>query len=171
MNYCEQCGTKLSAQKKDEIWHCANCPRTVYANPVPTIDAMLFDETGRILIGVRANKPAKGKLNLPGGFVDMNETLEQAIARELKEELDLEPNDYSHLTYAGSRVDQYEEHGVNKQLIPVIMIGDMPHRDFEPNEEVSQYYWKLPSELKPEELTTRAEYDHIIAAAQLHATD
>jgi len=166
MNYCDQCGTALEVLNPNLEWRCPACQRNIYANPVPTIDAMLFDEDGRILIGARKNEPSKGKLNLPGGFVDMNETLEQAIARELKEELDLDATDYSKLTYVSSRVDKYNYAGKERQLIPVIMVGDIAHRDFGPNEEVTEYFWKLPSELKPDELTNHTEYDHIMEAAR-----
>lgn len=43
-----------------------------------------------LLLTVRKNSPAKGKLDLPGGFVDYQETLEEALTREVKEELALD---------------------------------------------------------------------------------
>jgi len=44
----------------------------------------------KLLLTMRKNRPAKGKLDLPGGFVDYQETLEQALTREVKEELALD---------------------------------------------------------------------------------
>lgn len=44
---------------------------------------------GQLLLTRRAHAPAAGTLDLPGGFVDPHEPLEQALARELDEELGL----------------------------------------------------------------------------------
>jgi len=42
-----------------------------------------------ILFTVRTKEPGLGQLNFPGGFVDHNESLEQALVREIHEELSL----------------------------------------------------------------------------------
>ena len=60
-----------------------------YPRPALTVDAVVFKETGikkEILLIQRKFAPYKGKWALPGGFVDMDETLEQAAFRELSEE-------------------------------------------------------------------------------------
>ena len=60
-----------------------------YPRPALTVDAIVFKETGikkEILLIQRKFAPYKGKWALPGGFVDMDETLEQAVERELLEE-------------------------------------------------------------------------------------
>lgn len=165
MKYCSTCGNVLEERKRNTEWYCVRCKAHTYANPIPTIDAMLIDENDRILLGKRNRQPDKGKLNLPGGFVDPEETLEQAIERELKEELQLTPSDYGPLSYGGSRINYHTEDGKNRQLISVIMVGHMPHRDFDANDEVDEYVWKHPSELKADELTNEGEYKHIIQAA------
>jgi 8-oxo-dGTP diphosphatase len=58
--------------------------------PLLTVDCVVFDRQGRLLLIRRASPPFKGKYALPGGFVDIGETVEQAALRELKEETGIE---------------------------------------------------------------------------------
>ncbi|HEX7153494.1 MAG TPA: NUDIX domain-containing protein [Thermoanaerobaculia bacterium] len=60
-----------------------------YPRPALTVDCVVFgfDEgTLKVLLITRANAPFRGRWALPGGFVEMNETLEEAARRELREE-------------------------------------------------------------------------------------
>lgn len=68
--------------------------RYVYEWPRPmvTVDAVVFRFAGskvEALLIQRGNEPYKGKWALPGGFVDMDEELEDAVVRELSEETGL----------------------------------------------------------------------------------
>lgn len=58
--------------------------------PLLTVDCVVFDRAGRLLLIKRANPPHRGKYALPGGFVDVGETVECAALRELKEETGVE---------------------------------------------------------------------------------
>lgn len=58
--------------------------------PKLTVDAVVFDRTGRLLLIKRKSPPFKGCYALPGGFVEVGETVEQAARRELKEETGVE---------------------------------------------------------------------------------
>lgn len=63
-----------------------------YPRPALTVDAAVFRKNGdafQLLLIQRGKPPFKGKWALPGGFVDMDETLEHAISRELEEETSL----------------------------------------------------------------------------------
>ena len=74
-------GGKKSNKKKQ---HCYEHPR-----PSVTVDIVLFHRTTKraeVLLIKRARPPFKGLWALPGGFVDEDESLEAAAARELKEE-------------------------------------------------------------------------------------
>ncbi len=108
---------------------------------------MLIDQDGRILLGARRVMPNVGKLNLPGGFVGPDETFEEAIERELYEELGLKAKDYGSLMYAGGRRDAHTQEGTTRNLLSIIMTTKLQHRDFVPNDEVTKYVWKLPAEL------------------------
>jgi 8-oxo-dGTP diphosphatase len=54
--------------------------------PLLTTDCVAIDARGRVLLIKRGHTPFKGKYALPGGFVDIGETVEEACRRELKEE-------------------------------------------------------------------------------------
>jgi 8-oxo-dGTP diphosphatase len=54
--------------------------------PRLTVDCVVFDRTGRLLLIRRKNSPFQGQYALPGGFVEYGETVEQAAERELLEE-------------------------------------------------------------------------------------
>jgi 8-oxo-dGTP diphosphatase len=60
------------------------------ATPALTTDAVVFDAQGRVLLIRRKNPPFAGGYALPGGFVDVGETVEEACRRELREETGIE---------------------------------------------------------------------------------
>ena len=57
-------------------------PRT----PLLAVDCAVFDARGRVLLIRRGNPPFKGRRALPGGFVEVGESVEAASRRELEEE-------------------------------------------------------------------------------------
>ena len=103
--YCPRCGSKHFNINGERSRHCTNCNLTYYANASASTAAIITNSKGEVLLATRAFDPAKGKLDLPGGFVDMNESAEEAIIREIKEELNLDvqnpqylfslPNEYN----------------------------------------------------------------------------
>jgi len=54
--------------------------------PWLAVDAVVFDDIGRVLLIRRKYSPFQGHFALPGGFVELGETTEAAVLRELKEE-------------------------------------------------------------------------------------
>ncbi|NJO02766.1 MAG: NUDIX hydrolase [Bacteroidia bacterium] len=72
-----------------------------YPRPALTVDCVIFgrDESPalKVLVIERAQPPFQGKWALPGGFVDENETVEQAAQRELEEETGLKQSSMKQL--------------------------------------------------------------------------
>ena len=89
--YCSKCGGKniYGFIDGNERFHCLNCKSIHYENPKPTA-TIICTKDNSILLAKRAYEPAKGEWGLPGGFMELNETLEEAAERELKEETNLD---------------------------------------------------------------------------------
>ncbi len=63
-----------------------------WPRPMVTVDAVVFaffEGKAKLLLVNRKKEPYKGKWALPGGFVGIDEELEDAVARELAEETGL----------------------------------------------------------------------------------
>ena len=90
LEYCSTCGKKNTFEFIDgnNRYHCSYCKTIHYQNPKPTATIICMKENS-ILLAKRAFEPAKGEWGLPGGFMELNETLIEAAKRELKEETNL----------------------------------------------------------------------------------
>ncbi|MEV0459607.1 NUDIX domain-containing protein [Catellatospora methionotrophica] len=83
-SHCSYCGSAYAA---DLAWprRCEACEQVSYVNPVPVAVAVL--PVGDGLLGVRRLiPPGAGRVALPGGFVDLGESWQDALVRELREE-------------------------------------------------------------------------------------
>jgi ADP-ribose pyrophosphatase YjhB (NUDIX family) len=88
MNYifCPQCKTELIP--KTESYYCPNCKETIYLNSKPTSSVLIMDGD-KVLLGIRAHNPGKGKYDIIGGFLNLGEHPEVGAIREAKEETGL----------------------------------------------------------------------------------
>jgi ADP-ribose pyrophosphatase YjhB (NUDIX family) len=53
---------------------------------IPCVGAVVFDERGRLLLVKRANPPAQGMWSLPGGRQERDESADEGVIREVREE-------------------------------------------------------------------------------------
>lgn len=94
LRFCPHCGNAAfrSVSPKEFVCDAAagGCGFRFFTNSAAAVAAIIEDGQGRILLSRRAVEPWKGSLDLPGGFVDPGESLEEALRRELEEELGAE---------------------------------------------------------------------------------
>ena len=85
-HFCPRCGSAQFAISDGRSKRCADCGFTYYHNASASTVAVIFNARGELLTARRTLEPARGTLDLPGGFVDPGETLEEGCRREVREE-------------------------------------------------------------------------------------
>jgi len=86
--YCSFCGNRFDeSQPFPRV--CSHCNNITYVNPLPVAVLLMPVDDGLLLIR-RNIEPQKGKLALPGGFINLGESWQIAAARELFEETGFE---------------------------------------------------------------------------------
>jgi len=117
---------------------------------------------GKILVVRRARAPAHGLYSLPGGVVEVGETLEEAVTREVREEtgMTIEP-----VALAGFReaIVRDAERRVERHFIILCFAARWRAGEVLLNEELDEARWLEPAELAS--LPTTAGLAEIVAEA------
>lgn len=120
--YCPVCGSEHFPVNNFKSRKCRDCGFTYYANPCSATAAFIINDRQEMLVVRRAKEPAKGTLDLPGGFVDMGETVEEGMCREIKEETGLDVHDIQYI-FSSPNVYVYSGMGIHTLdmdfLVPV----------------------------------------------------
>jgi NAD+ diphosphatase len=102
-SFCPSCGSKEIHFDGIKQFKCDSCSFAYFHNVAAAVAALL-DYNGKILFVRRVREPRKGKLDLPGGFIDPKESAENGMNRELKEELGIT---LAQMQYLGSAPNIY----------------------------------------------------------------
>jgi len=115
------CASRKITFTEGKVFRCPDCNFIYYHNIaaatgcliiVPETGAEKPDKTSdRLVFLVRGKEPAIGKLDLPGGFVDIGEGVIEGLYREMQEELGWKPATVPELLASFSNV--YEYKGIN----------------------------------------------------------
>jgi len=124
--FCPQCGSANFITSGERSKHCNDCSFDYYFNASAAAAALIFDSEGRLLMTRRAINPHKGKLDFPGGFAEHNESAEQTVIREIKEELGA---NVKKLTYFGTFPNQYEFSGMTVFTLDSTFITELESLD------------------------------------------
>ena len=117
--YCPKCGSSHFVEASEKSRKCENCGFEFYLNPAAAVAAFILNSKNELLVERRKLEPAKGMLDLPGGFCDMGETVEQAMKREIKEETALDVVD---MKYQFSQPNVYRFSGFDVRTLDMFFL-------------------------------------------------
>lgn len=117
-DHCAFCGTGF-ADTASWPRDCPGCGETAWANPFPVAVALLpvVDGGVKLLVVRRSIEPGAGLLALPGGYIELGETWQQAAVRELREESRIDAD-----------ADQVGLFHVGNSARTIQVFGLLPHR-------------------------------------------
>lgn len=123
--FCSDCGNGEWITRSEREFVCAACGFRHFITPIPAAVALLLDAQDRILIIRRAHEPGFGKLGLPGGVIEPEESGEVAAARETHEEVGIDlPT--SAFTYLCTLNNRYLFQGYTWPTIDLCYIARVP---------------------------------------------
>ncbi len=102
--FCPKCGRDFKHKGGNHL-KCQECSYSYFVNQAPTAGVLIFNDKNEVMLAKRKFDPKKGTWQSIGGFIGLDEKLEDALLREAKEEIgvDVEIEDYF-----GSFPENYE---------------------------------------------------------------
>lgn len=147
--YCPQCGSEHFDVNNEKSKKCACCGFVYYFNPSSATVAFILNERNELLVCRRAKEPAKGTLDLPGGFIDMNETGEEGVAREVLEETGLK---VAEAIYQFTLPNIYVYSGFPVHTLDMFFLCRVDNtRHFEAKDDVAECFFLPLTEICPED--------------------
>ncbi|MFS8131253.1 MAG: NUDIX hydrolase, partial [Candidatus Dojkabacteria bacterium] len=93
--YCSKCNAELE-NVSDVKKVCNNCGYEYFTTPNPTSCGIILNKSFELLLIKRGHEPRKGLWDFPAGFVEVGESLEDGLVREMKEEVGLDIKNYNY---------------------------------------------------------------------------
>ncbi len=144
LKFCPRCSGHFTPQH-DFSFICRDCGLHFFSNACAAVCALIPDSEGRLLITKRAKEPKKGMLDLPGGFVDPLETIEDALRREIKEELGV---DVTGIEYFCSFPNRYVYSGLTYFTIDLAFICKVENLScMKPADDVEDTFFMYPDKI------------------------
>jgi len=158
-HHCPKCGANGSATGARQPFDCPACGFHYYFNPAAAVAAILLGPDDRALFIRRAKDPGKGKLGLPGGFVDIGESAEAALRREIKEEVNL---DVAALEFLCSGPNEYLYQDVNYPVLDLFFVARVNEIGaVSALDGVESFAWRNPSAIRVEEMAFASNWEAV----------
>lgn len=147
--FCPKCGSNNFVENNEKSKKCDDCGFVYYFNSSAAVAAIIENEKGEILVARRAKEPAKGTLDLPGGFVDMHESAEEAVHREVWEETGLFTTS---ARYLFSIPNIYVYSGFEVHTVDIFFVCNIKEfSNLKPQDDVSELIFINKKELSPDD--------------------
>lgn len=149
IDHCPRCAAPAAAPHAVPF-RCAACGFVLFFNAAAAVAVFIQRGDDTVLFTRRAKDPGAGCLGLPGGFVDFGETAEQALRREVHEEIGVA---LGPLRYLASFPNQYAYAGVTYHTLDVFFVADLPE-DAAPRalDAIESLCWLDPATVAREEI-------------------
>ena len=148
--YCPKCGSSGFTKESEKSLKCNSCGFRYFINMNAAVAAIIRNEKNEVLFTIRKHDPASGMLDLPGGFVDLGEIAEDALVREVYEELNLQ---ISEMLFYGTFSNKYLFEGVEYQTLDMVFSCLVQtFHNLKAADDVSGYVFRDPNSVLPEEI-------------------
>jgi len=159
---CPRCGgpAAVPLAERANPFRCAACGFVLFFNAASAVAALVIDAEGRILFIRREREPGRGLLAMPGGFVDVGESAEEALRREVREEVGLEVRG---VTYLASFANRYPYSDVTYSTLDLFFTCEADAgSQARALDAVTAIEWRDPPAVNPSEIA----FDSMRAALQ-----
>ena len=146
--HCPACGSEKFTQNNQKSKRCEACGFVFYLNASAAVAAFILNDSGALLVCKRGKNPEKGTLDLPGGFVDDNESAEEAMYREIGEELKAKVIEAKYLF---SLPNQYKYSGLTLPTLDMFFACKLEDTtNLQPSDDVEDCFFLPLNKLNPE---------------------
>lgn len=160
MKFCPSCKSKSVLFDGIKKYSCKDCGWEFFQNTASAV-AGLLEFKGKVMAVRRNCEPGKGLLDFPGGFVDPDESAEQALKRELNEELGISVNT-TQFRYIGSSPNTYLYKGTAYKTCDLFFTVRLSDTDFQTDKkEIMDIEWFHAHELNPADFAFTSMHEGI----------
>ena len=152
--YCPCCGSRQFTANSEKSRRCEACGFELFMNASASTVAVITNRHGEVLVVRRAKEPARGTLDLPGGFVDALETAEEGVRREVMEETGLHVVE-AHYLFSVPNVYEYSGLAIPTEDLffrCTVDDTDVPH----PADDAAECMWLSTDDIHPEDFGLRS---------------
>lgn len=146
--HCPKCGESLE-HKGGNLLKCTSCGYNFFVNAAPAASVIILNEKNEILLTKRKFEPYKDTWQTPGGFMQPEETYEEAVRREIVEELGVEMKLGNFL---GAFPATYPYHGVILPFLSLISLAEIVSGVIEGKDDVAEVRFFSKKALKDIEI-------------------
>lgn len=147
--FCPVCGSPKFEVHDARAKRCCDCGFTLYHNASAATAAFVRNARGELLVCRRAFEPARGTLDLPGGFVEPGESIEDGCRREVREETGAE---VASLRYLFSIPNTYRFSGYEVHTADAFFEAEVPcDATLVAADDVAALEWKPLAEVRAED--------------------